>query len=88
MNTILLKNATIVNEGNTFVADVLIENERISKIASQISTDKAHKTIDLEGLHLLPGIIDDPQACLNRHGDQQAKPESDMRNHCSGNAPP
>ena len=59
MNTILLKNATIVNEGNTFVADVLIENERISKIASQISTDKAHKTIDLEGLHLLPGIIDD-----------------------------
>lgn len=59
MNTILLKNATIVNEYETFVSDILIENERIEKIAKHISIEKAHQTIDLEGLYLLPGIIDD-----------------------------
>uniref|UniRef100_UPI004049FB56 dihydroorotase n=1 Tax=Flavobacterium sp. TaxID=239 RepID=UPI004049FB56 len=59
MNTILLKNATVVNEGKTFVTDVLIENERIAKIDSHITIDKAHDLIDLEGLYLLPGIIDD-----------------------------
>lgn len=59
MKTILLKNATIVNEGKTFVSDVLIKNERIAKISPNISLEKAHEIIDLEGLHLLPGIIDD-----------------------------
>lgn len=59
MNTILLKNATVVNEGKTFKTDVLIENERIAKIDSNITIDKAHDLIDLEGLYLLPGIIDD-----------------------------
>ena len=59
MKTILLKNATIVNENSTFVSDILIENERIAKIDKNISIEKAHETIDLEGLHLLPGIIDD-----------------------------
>jgi hypothetical protein len=33
-------------------------------------------------------IIYDPQLSLHRHGKQQAKPESDTRNHCSGNALP
>lgn len=58
MNT-LIKQATIVNEGYTFIGDVLIENERITKIASNISVASNTKEINAEGLFLLPGVIDD-----------------------------
>lgn len=54
----LLKNAKIVNEGSIIKADLLIEGQRISKIASFIS-DAAAQVIDLEGQFLLPGIVDD-----------------------------
>lgn len=59
MNTILIKNATIVNEGQQIVSDVLIKNERIEKIASDISVTENHQEINAEGLYLLPGAIDD-----------------------------
>lgn len=59
MAKILLKGATLVNEGKEFVADVLIDGKRISKIASSISVDGAVQEINCEGLHLLPGCIDD-----------------------------
>lgn len=54
----LIKNATIINEGQQFVSDLLIENERISRIDKNISIH-ADLIIDAEGLFLLPGIIDD-----------------------------
>tara|TARA_Y100000588_G_scaffold391003_1_gene498318 strand:- start:2032 stop:3363 length:1332 start_codon:yes stop_codon:yes gene_type:complete len=54
----LIKNATLVNEGKIYRSDVLIENQKIKKIASKISVN-ANKIIDAEGLHLLPGAIDD-----------------------------
>ena len=54
----LLKNAQIVNEGKIIEADVLIDGERIAKIAKDIS-DEHVKVIDLNGLLLMPGIIDD-----------------------------
>jgi len=59
MNTLLIKNATIVNEGKQFVSDVLIKNERIEKIAPDISVKENCKLIHAEGLYLLPGAIDD-----------------------------
>lgn len=59
MAKILLKGATLVNEGKEFVADVLIDGKRISKIASSITVDSAVEEIYCEGLHLLPGCIDD-----------------------------
>lgn len=59
MTKILLKSATLVNEGKEFVSDVLIEGKRIIKIASSISVDGIVKEINCEGLHLLPGCIDD-----------------------------
>lgn len=59
MAKILLKGATLVNEGKEFVADVLLDGKRISKIASSISIDESVTEIDCEGLHLLPGCIDD-----------------------------
>jgi dihydroorotase len=58
MNKILIKNATLVNEGETFVSDVLIENEIISRIDKNISEESA-EIIEAQGLYLLPGAIDD-----------------------------
>lgn len=55
---ILIKAASIVNEGQIFNADLLIKNGRIEKIASTIDTT-ADLEINAEGLHLLPGMIDD-----------------------------
>jgi len=54
----LLKNAQIVNEGSIIKADLLIDGQRISKIAP-IITDADAQVIDLEGNFLLPGIVDD-----------------------------
>ena len=54
----LIKAAAIVNEGKTVIADVLITNGRIEKIAPEISAP-ADTEINAEGLHLLPGLIDD-----------------------------
>jgi len=54
----LIKNAQLVNEGRIYKADVLIENKTIKQIASKITID-ADTIIDAEGLHLIPGVIDD-----------------------------
>lgn len=57
--SILIKQATIVNEGKTFGSDVLIKDGIIARIDNNISTQEAVCTIDATGLHLLPGCIDD-----------------------------
>jgi len=54
----LIKNAKLVNEGQVYQADVLIKNQIIKEISSEI-TIKADHIIDAKGLHLLPGVIDD-----------------------------
>ena len=54
----IIKQAQIVNEGKIFVADVLINGERIENISNTISNKNAEE-INAEGLFLLPGIIDD-----------------------------
>lgn len=59
MSTILIKNATIVNEGKVFRADVLIENDIITKISESKINTKADKIIDATSLYLFPGCIDD-----------------------------
>ena len=58
MNTILITNAKIVNEGKTVESDLLIKNGRIEKISSSIS-HQADRVIDAKGKYLLPGCIDD-----------------------------
>ncbi len=60
MRKILIKNATIVNEGKIFVSDILVINKRIEKIAKNITPPIDNvKVINAEGLYLLPGFIDD-----------------------------
>lgn len=58
MNTYLIKGATLVNEGKRFIADVLIKNGIIEQIGQSLTAIGA-KEINAEGLHLLPGMIDD-----------------------------
>jgi dihydroorotase len=58
MSTII-KQATIVNEGQQFIADVLLRDGRIEKIGPHIKTPVGAREINAEGLHLLPGAIDD-----------------------------
>jgi dihydroorotase len=57
----IIRNASIVNEGKCSVADILISNDRIEKIAPSISlkSQEIITEINAEGLHLLPGVIDD-----------------------------
>jgi dihydroorotase len=59
MATTLIKNATIINEGKCFVANVLIENNLICKISSSEISTSADNTIDATGKYLFPGCIDD-----------------------------
>ena len=54
----LLKNTQIVNEGSVQTADVLIEGDRISKIAPSLQDSEA-EVIDLTGKFLMPGVVDD-----------------------------
>jgi len=61
MSSILIKNATIINEGRTYRNDVLVVNELISAIGSSdyINIPSGTKIIDAIGLLLIPGVIDD-----------------------------
>ena len=54
---IVIKNATIVNEGRCFESDIRISYGLIDKIG-QIEARPEDKLIDGSGKHLLPGIID------------------------------
>jgi dihydroorotase len=58
MSSIIIKSATIVNEGRTFIGDVFVKNGLIEQIGSSLNIS-ADKEINAEGLHLFPGCIDD-----------------------------
>lgn len=55
----VLKGGTIINEGKQFIADILIQNQRIEQIAPSISTPADAEEINVEGKWILPGCIDD-----------------------------
>jgi dihydroorotase len=59
MQNYLIKNIMVVNEGVSAVQDVLIKNGRIEKIDRSIQPTILVTEINGEGLHLLPGAIDD-----------------------------
>ncbi len=58
MRKTLIKSATIVNEDEIFVADILLEDGSIKEIANEIEAGDA-EVFDAKGLHLFPGLIDD-----------------------------
>ena len=59
MSAILIKNATIVNEGEIFIGNVLIENGIIVEVSKDPITHTIASELDATGLHLFPGCIDD-----------------------------
>jgi dihydroorotase len=62
METILIKDATLVNEGDTFKGSLLIRDQKIDTIyAGEVDERQIQPTkiIDASGLILIPGVIDD-----------------------------
>ncbi len=59
MLPVLIKNATLINEGSQRQADVWIKNGRIEKIAEHINPAGEFREINAEGKWLIPGVIDD-----------------------------
>lgn len=62
MSLQLIKNATIINEGRTFVGSVLIAGEFIKAVYEQnqeIGITEPYTEIDASGKLLIPGVIDD-----------------------------
>lgn len=59
MNSTLITNAKVVNEGKVFDGDVLIKGSFIEKVGKNISISQPHKVIDANGKLLMPGAIDD-----------------------------
>lgn len=59
MKKYLIKSATLVNEGRSYVADVLINGKRIERIDTHIPASFDMEVIDATGKYMLPGIIDD-----------------------------
>ena len=57
----LIENATLVNEGQTFVASVFVSDGKIAKIVREGVTFDSGSTmvIDAQGKYLIPGIIDE-----------------------------
>ena len=56
---ILIKGGRVINPatGMDEIADVLVEDEKVTKIAKEIE-DNADRRIDAEGCFVMPGFID------------------------------
>ncbi|HBB48537.1 MAG TPA: dihydroorotase, partial [Flavobacteriaceae bacterium] len=58
--SVLIKNAQMVNEGKIETCDVLVAGDRIVEVAATISAKSPNtRVIDADGLYLMPGMIDD-----------------------------
>ena len=57
MSKLLIKGGTAVLPGGEKVCDILVDGDKIVKIAGNVE-DKAAKVIDAKGLHVFPGLID------------------------------
>ena len=58
MNSTLIRNALLINEGKIFLADVFIQNGLIAQIGQSLEV-QADDIIDAGKKYLMPGIIDD-----------------------------
>ncbi|MGY2167591.1 dihydroorotase [Pseudomonas gingeri] len=58
-NSWLIRNATLINEGQRFISDLWVRDGRIARIAPVIEVPADTPVIEAGGLWLLPGMIDD-----------------------------
>ena len=54
----LIKNSFVIDSGTLQKKDILISNDIIQKVSSEINVE-ADRTFDCSGLHIIPGVIDD-----------------------------
>lgn len=65
MNKLVIKNASVVNEGNIYKADVIIKGDKIERIfplsenLPPTNDYSGYEIIDATGKFLFPGVIDD-----------------------------
>ena len=61
MATLLIKGSHLINEGEVYRADILLENDIIIDVLreNESSSVDVDDTINASGLHILPGAIDD-----------------------------
>ena len=59
MKSILITNATIINENTQKTSDIYVKNGRIEQISDNLSHIKADIEIDASNKYLIPGMIDD-----------------------------
>jgi dihydroorotase len=59
MKNYIIKDTTIINEGQRITGDVLIKNQRIEKLGGVINTNENCIEVDGSNQFLLPGVIDD-----------------------------
>ncbi len=57
--SLLIVNASIVNEGQVTQGDVFIRAGRIEQVGFGLTGQQADRVLDARGRHLLPGMIDD-----------------------------
>lgn len=88
MKTVIY-NATIVNEGRSFIGSVIIEDEFITDViegnASELVDDNLEQIfIDANGLYLFPGVIDDHVHFREPGLTHKADIESESRTAAAG----
>ena len=59
MESILIRNARLVNRGSIRETDIFIKNGRIERIGLSTKDMRANRELDAQGNYLIPGIIDD-----------------------------
>ena len=65
---LVFRGGTIVNHDGTGLADVAVKDGRIAAIGD-LSRVSAAETIDVRGLHILPGVVDS-QVHLREPGNE------------------
>jgi dihydroorotase len=80
MMRFVIQNTAVVNEGQVFLADVVIHDAFIEAILPPWSAQGEMEKIDGTGLHLFPGIIDDQvhfrEPGLTHKGDLYTEPKA------------
>ena len=59
MKSILILNATIINENSQKISDIFVKDGRINQISNDLSHINADISIDATGKYIVPGMIDD-----------------------------
>lgn len=80
----IIKNATIVNEGERYTGSLIVENGLIKDIVSADTDVKDEEVIDATGCYLLPGIIDDHVHMREPGLTHKADMESETRAAAAG----